>query len=509
MPGVLVSSLRTLGSTFVLFAAAVGCARTQTEERPGDVTLAAPGTSTAMMPITSSSASAKNHFMLGLREFDVGTAPAARAHFALAVAADDSFALAHLFSAFTAASIPSYRAHLERAVELADRATTAEQLMIRIERRGFAGDVNGQLDLAQQLAQAAPTSPRALQTLATVQFTAGRVADARATLERAIVMAPRFAPTYFQLGNSYLVIEPRDLAKAETQIRRGVELEPNEANSHDFMGDVYRAQNKLAEARAEYTRMAELDPARALAFQQRGHVNSFLGNFAEARADYDRAIALGSPDEKASFAVYRALTSVHAGDPAAAEQELERVLTTIDGMNLPNAIGAKLFALNTQFLIALHSNHVEVAERATDRLRTLYQQQADEGRTPEFRRGTQANIVLIEGFLAVRKGDYDGGRAKAREYMQLRAPENNPRKNEGGHALLGFADLAQGNAQAAIGHLEQADPNDVYVTFVRAVALERAGRTGEAQALYKRVAETNFNSTGLALTKREAARKAG
>lgn len=109
--------------------------------------------------------------------------------------------------------------------------------------------------------------------------------------------------------------------------------------------------------------------------------------------------------------------------------------------------------------------------------------------------------------LAVRKGDYDGARAKAREYMQLRAPESNPRKNEGGHTLLGMADLAQGNPQAAVGHLEQGDPNDVYVTFVRAVALERAGRTAEAQSLYKRVAETNFNSTGLALTKREAARK--
>jgi tetratricopeptide (TPR) repeat protein len=462
-----------------------------------------------MVPLTSSSTSAKNHFLLGLRALDIGTVPAARAHFERAVAADESFALAHLYSAFSAASIPSYRAHLERAVELADRASPAEQLMIRIERRGFAGDVNGQLDLAQQLVNVVPSNPRALQTLAGVQFTLGRVADARATLVRAIQAAPRFAPAHFQLGNSYLTIEPRDLAQAETHIRHGVDLEPNEANSHDFLGDVYRAQNRLAEARAEYTRMGELDPSRALAFQQRGHVNSFLGNFAEARADYDRAISLGSPDEKASYGVYRALTSVHAGDPAAAEQELERLLTTIDGLNLPNASGAKIFALNTQFLIAVHHNHVDVAQRAVDRLRSLWQQQADEGRTVEFRRQTQANTAFVEGMLAVRKSDFDGARSKAREYMRLREAENNPRKNEAAHQLLGMADLAQGNAQAAVQHLEQGDPNDVYVTFVRAVALERAGRTAESRALYKRVAETNFNSAGLALTKREAARKAG
>lgn len=496
-----------------LLVVAAACATTRTEEPPGDAVLAVPApdaTSRLMMiPLTSSSASAKNHFLLGLRALDVGTVPAARAHFEQALLADEAFALAHLYSAFSASAIPSYRAHLDRAVQLADRASPAEQLMIRIERRGFSGDVSGQLDLAQQLVSVVPASPRALQTLAAVQFALGRVAEGRGALERAIQVAPRFAPAHFQLGNSYLTIEPRDLARAETHIRHGVNLEPNEASSHDFMGDAYRAGNRLAEAHAEYTRMAELDPSRALAFQQRAHVNSFLGNFAEARADYDRAISLGGPDEKASYGVYRALTSVHAGDPVAAEQELERLLTTIDAMNLANASGAKIFALNTQFLIAVHHNHVDVAERAVERLRSLWQQQADEGRTEEFRRLTQANTAFVEGMLAVRKGDSDGGRTKAREYMRLREAENNPRKNEAAHALLGMADLAQGNAQAAIPHLEQGDPNDIYVTFVRAVALERAGRSAESQALYKRVAETNFNSAGLALTKREAARKAG
>jgi tetratricopeptide (TPR) repeat protein len=504
-------SIRWLYPTYSLVAV-VACATTRTEERPGDVTLSAPTQTAAtlmMVPLTTSSESARQHLLLGLRALDVGTVPAARAHFERAVAADESFALGHLYSAFTATSLPSYRTHLERAVQLADRASLAEQLMIRIERRGFDGDVNGQLDLAQQLVQAAPSNPRALATLANVQFALGRVADARATLERAIQAAPRFAPTHLQLGNSYLTIEPRDLAKAETHIRHAVDIEPNEANSHDFLGDAYRAQNRLAEARAAYTRMAELDPSRALAFQQRGHVNSFLGNFAEARADYDRAISIGDNAEKASFGVYRALTSVHAGDPVAAEQELERLLTTIDGMNLPNATGAKIFALQTQFLIAVHHNHVDVAQRAVDRLRTLWQQQADEGRTAEFRRQTQANTAYVEGMLAVRRGDFDGARAKAREYMRLREPENNPRKNEGAHELLGMADLAQGNAQAASQHLRQGNPNDPYVTFVLALALERAGQTAEAQALFKRVAETNFNSAGLALTKREAARKAG
>jgi tetratricopeptide (TPR) repeat protein len=275
------------------------------------------------------------------------------------------------------------------------------------------------------------------------------------------------------------------------------------------MGDVYRAQNNLGAARAEYARMAELDPSRALAFQQRGHVNAFLGNFAEARADYDRAISLGDPDEKASYAVYRALTHVHAGDPAAAARELDQLVTTIDGMNLPGAVGAKIFALDTQLQIALHHRHLDVAERAVDRLRVLWRQQAEMGQTADFRRRREADIAFREGLLAAYKGDYATARSKAQQYMQLREGDNNPRRNEPAHELLGLVELLQRNYAAAVTHFEQGDPNDPYVTYHKALALEGAGRTAEARELFRRVAANNFNSPGLALTKRDAARRAG
>ncbi len=503
--------LRRRWCTVSLLTSVVACAPTQMEERTTSPAPAIPRADVPapmMIALTTASESARNHFMLGLRANDVGLGPEARSHFAAAVAADESFAMAHLYSAFSANSLPGYRTHLERAVQLANGASPAEQLMIRIERRAFDGDLAGQLDLAQQLVAAAPTNPRALQTLAGVQFGLGRPADARATLERAVQLAPRFAPAHIQLGNSYLQIEPRDLAKAEAHIRHAVELEPNEAYTHDFMGDAHRAANDLEKARAEYTRMAELAPSRAAAFQQRAHVHSFLGNFAEARADYDRSIALGDPGEKSSYAVYRALVSVHAGDAAAAEQELDRVVTTIDGMNHPDATGAKIFALENQLQIALHHRHLDVADRAVSRLRTLYRQQAELGQTPEFRRAMDASIAYAEGMLAARKGDYDAARGKAREYMRFREPDNNPRKNEGGHEVLAMADLLQGNHKAAAGHFAGTDPNDIYVTYQRALALEGAGQAAEARALFKRVADTNFNSAGLALTKRDAARKA-
>ena len=460
------------------------------------------------IPLSTQSATARDEFLRGVHALDVERATVARQHLDRAVAADPNFALGHLYAAFAAPSVVIYRNHLDEAVRLADRATPAEQLWIRAERTGVDNNVSGQLALAQQLVQLTPSDPRAYGYLAGVQFNAGRRAEARATLEHASQIDPNFAPTWIQLGNSYLT-EPRDVAKAESYIRRAVALAPNEPFVHDYMGDVYRAENNLPQARAEYTRMIELDASRAGAFQQRGHVNSFLGNFAEARADYDRAVALADPVDKPTFAVYHALVNVYAGDPSAAEAELERLTGSVDGMNIPNAVGSKIFAYSEEARIALHNRHLDVAQRAIDRLRTLYRQQSEMGRSDAFRRGNEATIDYWEGQLAARRGDYATARAKAQDMMAQMAPDQSPRKNEAAHELLGMADLLQGNYQAAAGHFAEANPDDIYVVYHRGLALEGAGRTAEAKAIFRRVADWNFNGSDTALVKAEAARKAG
>jgi tetratricopeptide (TPR) repeat protein len=459
------------------------------------------------IPVSTQSATARSEFLRGVHDLDVERPITARQHFDRAIAADPNFALAHLYAAFDALSIPTYRSHLDEAVRLADRATPAEQLWIRAERLGLDNDVNGQLAVAQQLVQLTPSDPRAYGYLANVQFLAGRRADARATLDRETRVDPNFAPAWIQIGNSYLVTEPSDVAKADGYIRKVVALEPNEAVAHDYMGDVYRAENNLPQARAEYTRMIELDPTRSVAFVQRGHVNSFLGNFAEARADYDRAVAVGDPTDKPGNAVYHALVYVYAGDPSAAEAELERISASVDGMNIPNAVGSKLFALGTEAQIALHNRHLDVAQRTIDQLRTLYRQQADMGRSDAFRRGNEASIDYWEGMLAARRGDFAAARQKARDMMALMAPDQSPRKNESAHEVLAMTDLLQGNFQSADGHFAEADPDDVYLWYHRGLALEGAGRTAEAKQYFRRAAGWNFNGSNTALVKRDAQKK--
>ena len=193
------------------------------------------------------------------------------------------------------------------------------------------------------------------------------------------------------------------------------------------------------------------------------------------------------------------------GNPAAAENEINALYGRIDGMNNPNPNGAKIVALNDLILISAHSRHFDVAQSAAARLGVVWQEQARIAGTPTMRGLAIASSAYANGLVAVMKGDYATARAKAKEYMQAREAENNPRKNEGAHGLLGLADLFEGRADSAIGHFAELPSSNIYDNDHRALALEKVGRNAEAQALFKSLAERNFSTAQVALTRKAAA----
>jgi tetratricopeptide (TPR) repeat protein len=461
-----------------------------------------------MWSVASGSDAALNHFRMGLRAVDVGQpGNAARNHFLEAVKADPSFALAHAYVARVANTPEEARIHLKHAVDLMDKASPAEKLIIQYDQAGAAGDPKTQLDVAQQLVVMTPTSPRASIMLATTQFALGQVSDGRATLEKAIAASPNFAPTYAALVPNYYNTDPRDYAKAVMYAKRLVEVQPNEAISHDLLGDAYRASNDLSKARTEYARITKADPNSAVGFLKLGHVDSFLGNFAAARADYDKGIALIEPTQKPAYGMYRAFVNVHAGNPAAAEREIEHQVAAIDKMEIPDKVASKIFVLQGEFPIAFYNRHVDLATRVVDQLRTLYNSQVNDQSTPAFRRTRAANTLYYESMLASLKGDFAGARAKAAEYMKVVEPSANPRKNEPAHFLLGMADFKEQKYADAAAHFAESNTNSAVVIYYRALALEAVGKTDEARPLFKLIAENNFNGADVALTKRDAARR--
>lgn len=458
------------------------------------------------LPLTTTSADARNHFLQGQRELDLGRFFEANAHFKAAVTADTNFALAYLNVGNTGNSLAEFRTNLELAERHATGASDAERLQIQIARQGLDNDLSGQLASAQKLVAQYPQSPRAYLALASVQGALNRNVDARASIMKAVGLSPRLLVAYTDLGNSYLFGEPKDFAKSLQQMQHAAALAPGEASLHDLLGDVYRAQNNLDQARFEYTRGHELNPTDASFLQQRGHVNSFAGHYAAARADYDSAIALGRGNEKAAFGTFRAYVSIHAGDPQAAIAELNRLVAAIDTMGVPGAVGVKIGALSDVATIAIHTRDSAAAAQALKARTPLLLQQATASGSPAFQRSTDANIAYFDGWFAARNGDYTAAGQAADRVAALVAQEQNPRKLEPLHQLKGYIALYQGNFREAVSHFAMGNLDDPYIKYQYAVALLGAGDKVKGNQLMRELSVYNFNNVGFALIRKDSRR---
>jgi Flp pilus assembly protein TadD len=459
-------------------------------------------------PITTSSGVARDHFLMGQREFDLARFIDANAHFKQAVAADPSFAFGYLNVAFTANSLEEFKRNLALAKQYAAGASEAERLQIQMARKGFDNDLAGQLALGQQLVARYPDSPRAWLALAGVQGALNRNDEARTSMAKALELAPKLFAAHTAMGTSYLFGEPRDFTKALEHMQQGEALAPDEPNAHMFVGDAYRAQRNLEKARDEYLRGHDLNPRDAILLVKLGHANTFLGDYATARANYDSAMAFGRANEKAAYAPFRAYVSVYAGDPAAAIDELNRLVASVDGLGVPDPKANKVAALTNVVVIATHTRNRAAAEQALKQLEPLLMQQADEAGNPAFKRGQQAQIAYLEGWTAARRGDYASAQKQADRITQLLAPDANPRKLEPMHQLEGFIALYQRKYPEAVGHLQQGNPFDPYIKYQLAVAAEGAGDAARAKKLFREVADYNFNAVGFALVRKDALQRA-
>jgi tetratricopeptide (TPR) repeat protein len=460
------------------------------------------------IPITTASASARTHFTIGEKLLDAGRPREAREHFRIAVEQDPTFAYGWLNLAFSAPSTQEFKEELDRAAQNLASKSEGERLRVEIARTFLDNNAERRLELAQTLVKTYPNSPRAWIVLGNAQGALNRHGVARESYGRAIALDPTMFLAQTAIGFSYLS-EPRDLTRAKQHMEQAIAANPAEAKGYEFLGDVNRAMNQLEEARAAYTRATEKDPKLAVAVLKKGHINSFLGNYAEARSAYDAAIADGKEADKVTYGVYRSYASVHAGQPKAAIEELTAVARSADAAVPSKQInGAKAFALVSAVQIALHNDLLDDAERVLALYTPVVRADAQAVNDANNTRLTEAAILSWESQLAARRGDFTTALAKANEHKRLVENDQNPRRLETYHSLLGQIELRKKNFAQAVPHFRQADLTDVYEKYNLALALEGAGQSAEARKLFQDVASWNFNSVGFALTRRDAMKRA-
>jgi cytochrome c-type biogenesis protein CcmH/NrfG len=479
------------------------------EQQADDSAMEAPDTAAAadsagiVLPATTSSDVAREHYMAGWADFENARFNSANDKFLLAAAEDPSFAMAHMMAALSSASTESFVSNLRQASAHKAEATAGEQLIVVAFERALESDAEGQIAALVELTTVHPDSPRALLLLGNAYANVNNSADARAAYARAIELEPGLVPAHINLGNNFLTQEPKDFDKAEAHFNHAVAITPNEPNPHDFLGDVHRAQNNLEAAYYDYSKAAELAPDLGAGYQQRGHVNSFLGNYDEARADYTRSAEL--EDARGTnvggfFLIFRANVSVYEGNPEAAIAELRQLADGADEAYSEGAMDLKVVALSNAALFATEAGDSDTASAAIADAAVVLRQQADDVGSDALRDAQEATISYMEGLLAARTGDAETAAAEAAEFEGFAASSSNPRRLERMHEILGLSAYFQGDYASAVEHLSAGDHlNNMYTKYYLARANEEAGNADEAARLYAELAVWNFNGPGYAM----------
>ncbi len=398
------------------------------------------------------------------------------------------------------------------AADLAASGTEGEQLWAAINMSFVTNDTEEGLKLGKKLIDTYPDAPRAWIVYSGLLGGQNKHDNAREAGEKAIELAPDQAIGYNVLGFSYLFNGPKDFVKAEKYFKKAIELDPGEDNNWVNIGDTHRAMGDLEASRSDYSKALELDAENEIAAVKRGHVNSFLGNYDEARSDYDMSIAAGQEGNKSTLANYRAFVNLHAGDHEAAVNELKQELERLETLDMPadQKIGARNFLLINISDICFHYDMLDDATLAVESLSASLAEAGANSGDENFARQQKATAVYWQGKLAARQGDQETAKARAEKFAELLANDDNPRRMERYHELLGLTALVQEDYDLAIEHYRQANlstsagTGDVKNIFMLATALEGAGQSDEADELREEVANWNFNSAWFAMLRNDA-----
>ena len=467
--------------------------------------------STPDIPISTTSESALALYHEGTHLVDIGRGVQAREKFAAAVAEDADFALGYLGQSNVALSFTEFQSAIDTALAKAVNASEGERMLIDINRSFLSNDSAAGLAVAQELVSKYPESTRAYLVLGGMLAGQNDNEEARAAFNAALALDESSAGALAALANNYLFGEPKDFAKAEGWAVKFTEAYPNEAKGFEILGDIKRAHNDLDSALEAYNQASAIDPTLEAAAHKRGHINSFLGKIEEARAAYDEAIAMASPESRASYAVFRAFASIHAGDIPAALDELEQLADNTQEMGTPADLvnPSKVFALTNAANAALHAGLLDRAAEIISKRNSAVLAIAEAVGTDDGKRIQEANAHLWDGLLAAYSGDADLATQHSNMAAALVESDDNPRKMEPVHWIRGMVALHAGDFSVAVAELRNADhANNMFIRYQLAVAEDGMGNGEEARKLFGEVASFNFNSVGFALVHNDAAERA-
>ena len=441
-------------------------------------------TSGAKVPVTTSSAEARELYMQGRALFDDLRFVDAHELFLQAVDADDNFAMGHFMVASTALSNAEFFEEVARANALAANATEGEQLYIKALFAASESDQAGQQAALEQLVALYPDDERTHMQLSNYFFGQQNFTAANVHLNHAIAINPDFAPAYNQLGYSLRSLEDFDGARAA--FAKYVELIPNEANPYDSLAELLMEMGEYDESIANYRKALAINRNFAASYAGISINRSLMGDPQRALEAADDMLAAARNFPERQAAMYSSAGAhLFAGNVEAAM----KVCNVIMGEAVV-ARNDSAMATAAEFMgdIMLASGNAAKAEeyydaaldhRITANLSAANKDQA--ARTHLFK----------TAIAAMMSGDSEAAAARTAEYTAAAEAHGTSFEKLRIHELAAYLAMNQEDNEAAAMHFAKASQLQPIPLYWAAWVNKELGNLDKARELAERAANRN------------------
>lgn len=442
----------------------------------------------AKLPVTTSSALARNSFEKAMREFEQYRIPETLQDLRAATTGDPNFAQAFILLSRLSPDPGEQLTARQRAKRLAPKVSRSEQLLIRWLAGAQENDYLPAISAMNDLLAKYPRDQRLAYLAGDWLMQQQRYEQAVIVLERALAKSPDYAAALNDLAYGYADLG--NFGKAFEAMERYVALEPDQPNPHDSYGEILRMAGKLDAALEQYRMSIRIDP---MFGSELGVADTYavMGKEREAREEYERAIVFApSNADKVQRELQSAVTWIRENDRKQAEKALSDV-----ARHAHNAGLAQLEA-EAHRILGMYESDSKAAltqlQAAQDVLREEHQISASD------REQEQAQILRVRASRLAEIQDMDAASKAVKQLETMTATSRSQVIQLCYHGAAGAVLVAQGKFTDAIPHLEEGstDPESLRLLWQ---AYNRNGAVAEAQATATKLAALNLPTVEQAL----------
>jgi tetratricopeptide (TPR) repeat protein len=435
---------------------------------------------TVTLPVTTSSAAARQEFERAMVNLEALRRADAVNDLRATVKRDPKFAQAHILLSHLTHDPDEQLAARLRAEQLAPRATPGERLLIRwlsgVQENNYVPAIAAMNDLLAMY----PKDHRTAFLAGRWLIHQRRYAQGTFVLERAVALFPDYPAALNELAYAYGF--SGNFEKASALMERYVQLQPDQPNPYDSYGEILRAAGQYDAALDKYRMAIRVDPNFGSEFGVADTL-AVMGREAEAREEYTKALMfVSSESDRVEYELQSALTWIRENNHKQVDKSLHEVAKHAHAVGLAKieAEANRVMAMSApDYKDATH--HLKAAEHALDEGHPISKSDREEER------------ALVLKVVAVRAAQNKSMEAATKAVAQLESMAQQSRSQViqlAYHSAAGAVLSEQDKYAEAIPHLEEDTENPESMLLLWK-AYKQTGAQEDAKLLAARLAGIN------------------